>query len=26
LVNFQATNLEGLRRGINILLERKAGS
>jgi protein-disulfide isomerase len=26
LVNYQATNLEGLRRGINILLERKAGS
>jgi protein-disulfide isomerase len=26
LVNFQATNLDGLRRGINILLERKAAS
>jgi protein-disulfide isomerase len=26
LVNFQATNLDGLRRGINILLERKATS
>ena len=26
LVNFQATNLDGLRRGINILLEQKAGS
>lgn len=26
LLNFQATNLEGMRRGINILLERKAGS
>ncbi|MFN2577790.1 MAG: DsbA family protein [Pyrinomonadaceae bacterium] len=24
LLNYQATNLEGLRRGINILLERKA--
>ena len=24
LVNYQATNLDGLRRGINILLERKA--
>ena len=26
LVNYQATNLEGLRRGINILLEQKARS
>ena len=26
LVNYQATNLAGLRQGINILLERKAGS
>jgi protein-disulfide isomerase len=26
LLRFEATNLEGLRRGINILLERKAGS
>jgi protein-disulfide isomerase len=26
LVNYQATNLEGLRRGINILLEQKAHS
>lgn len=26
LVNYQATNLDGLRRGINILLERKATS
>jgi len=26
LVNYQATNLDGLRKGINILLERKAGS
>ena len=26
LLNYQATNLEGLRRGINLLLERKAGS
>jgi len=26
LVNYQATNLDGLRRGINILLERKAAS
>lgn len=26
LVNYQSTNLDGLRRGINILLERKAGS
>ena len=26
LVNYQATNLDGLRRGINILLERKASS
>lgn len=26
LVNYEATNLEGLRRGINILLERKAAS
>ncbi len=26
LLNYEATNLEGLRRGINILLERKAGS
>lgn len=26
MVNYQSTNLEGLRRGINILLERKAGS
>lgn len=25
-LNYEATNLEGLRRGINILLERKAGS
>jgi len=26
LVNYQATNLEGLRRAINILLEQKARS
>jgi len=26
LVNYQATNLDGLRKGINILLQRKAGS
>jgi protein-disulfide isomerase len=26
LVNYPATNLDGLRRGINILLERKAVS
>jgi protein-disulfide isomerase len=26
LVNFQSTNLEGLRRGINFLLEQKARS
>jgi protein-disulfide isomerase len=26
LVNYQATNLDGLRKGINILLERKAAS
>ena len=26
LVNYQSTNLDGLRRGINILLERKAGT
>ena len=26
LINYQATNLEGLRRGINILLEQKARS
>ena len=26
LVNYEATNLAGLRRGINILLERKAAS
>ena len=26
LVNYQATNLEGLRKGINILLEQKARS
>jgi protein-disulfide isomerase len=26
LVNYQATNADGLRKGINILLERKAGS
>lgn len=26
LLRFEATNLEGLRRGINILLERKAGT
>lgn len=26
LVNYEATNLNGLRNGINILLERKAGS
>ncbi|HEX3143450.1 MAG TPA: thioredoxin domain-containing protein [Pyrinomonadaceae bacterium] len=26
LVNYPATNLDGLRKGINILLERKAGS
>lgn len=26
LVNYEATNLDGLRRGINILLERKAAS
>src|SRR5438874_10635898 len=26
LVNYQATNLEGLRRGINVLLEQKARS
>ena len=26
LVNYQATNLDGLRKGINLLLERKAGS
>lgn len=26
LLRYEATNLEGLRRGINILLERKAGS
>jgi len=26
LVNYQATNSEGLRRGINLLLEQKAGS
>jgi len=26
LLKYEATNLEGLRRGINILLERKAAS